>query len=166
MWFVDIQKDLKSSLQIKLLIEKKLIICALGNLHYKISREKFEPEPRFERWTSSLLLIAWVFSEDFLIDLSQVAEGADCIHKLIRDFGVSRFQYGFWEAYNRNSLWKLTNGLKTSHKSKPIPFILLVVPCKPLVNCSLVRGFLCWYCWYFVYLNLHYVRKYVKMEDR
>ena len=31
--------------QIKLLIENKLIICALGNLHYKISREKFEPEP-------------------------------------------------------------------------------------------------------------------------
>ena len=28
----------------KLLIENKLIICALGNLHYKISREKFEPE--------------------------------------------------------------------------------------------------------------------------
>ena len=33
---------------IKLLIENKLIICALGNLHYKISREKFEPEPGFE----------------------------------------------------------------------------------------------------------------------
>ena len=31
--------------QIKLLIENELIICALGNLHYKISREKFEPEP-------------------------------------------------------------------------------------------------------------------------
>ena len=28
-----------------LLIESKLIICALGNLRYKISREKFEPEP-------------------------------------------------------------------------------------------------------------------------
>ena len=26
---------------LKLLIENKLIICALGNLHYKISREKF-----------------------------------------------------------------------------------------------------------------------------
>jgi hypothetical protein len=25
--------------QIKLLIENKLVICALGNLHYKISRE-------------------------------------------------------------------------------------------------------------------------------
>ena len=30
------------------LIENKLIICALGNLHYKISRDKFEPEPGFE----------------------------------------------------------------------------------------------------------------------
>ena len=29
---------------IKLLIENKLLFCALGNLHYKISREKFEPE--------------------------------------------------------------------------------------------------------------------------
>ena len=29
----------------KLLIENKLIIRALGNLHYKISREKFEAEP-------------------------------------------------------------------------------------------------------------------------
>ena len=34
--------------QIKLLIENKLIICALGNLHYQILREKFEPEPGFE----------------------------------------------------------------------------------------------------------------------
>ena len=32
-------------IQIKLLIENKLIIGALGNLHYQISREKFEPEP-------------------------------------------------------------------------------------------------------------------------
>ena len=32
----------------KLLSENKLIICALGNLHYQISREKFEPEPGFE----------------------------------------------------------------------------------------------------------------------
>ena len=31
---------------IKLLIEDKLKICALGKLHYQISREKFEPEPR------------------------------------------------------------------------------------------------------------------------
>ena len=31
-----------------LLIENKLIICALENLYYKISREKFEPEPGFE----------------------------------------------------------------------------------------------------------------------
>ena len=36
-------------IQIKLLIEEKLIICALGNLHYQISREKFEPEPGFEQ---------------------------------------------------------------------------------------------------------------------
>ena len=33
---------------ISLLIENKLIICALGNLHYKFSREKFEPEPGLE----------------------------------------------------------------------------------------------------------------------
>ena len=38
----------KINIQIKLLIENKLIICALGNLHYKISREKFVPEPGFE----------------------------------------------------------------------------------------------------------------------
>ena len=38
-----------------LLIENKLIICALGNFHYKISREKFEPEPGFEPRTSGLL---------------------------------------------------------------------------------------------------------------
>ena len=37
-----------NDIQIKLLFEKKLIICALGNLHYQISREKFEPEPGFE----------------------------------------------------------------------------------------------------------------------
>ena len=43
------------SIQIKLLIENKLIICALGNLHYKISREKFEPEPGFEPRTSGFL---------------------------------------------------------------------------------------------------------------
>ena len=39
-------------IQIKLLIENKLIISALGNLHYMISREKFEPEPGFEPRTS------------------------------------------------------------------------------------------------------------------
>ena len=34
-------------IQIKLLIENKLIICALGNLHYKISRERARnPEVR------------------------------------------------------------------------------------------------------------------------
>ena len=32
---------------IYLVFENKLIICALGNLHYKISREKFEPELGF-----------------------------------------------------------------------------------------------------------------------
>ena len=42
-------------IQIKLLIENKLIICALGNLHCKISREKFEPEPGFEPRTSGFL---------------------------------------------------------------------------------------------------------------
>ena len=36
--------------QIKLLNENKLIISALGNLHYQISREKFEPEPGFQRF--------------------------------------------------------------------------------------------------------------------
>ena len=41
--------------QIKLLIENKLIICAMGNLHYKISREKFEPEPGFKPRTSGFL---------------------------------------------------------------------------------------------------------------
>ena len=40
--------------EIKLLIENKHIICALGNLHYKISREKFEREPGFEPRTSGL----------------------------------------------------------------------------------------------------------------
>ena len=39
----------------KLLIENKLIICALGNLHCKFSREKFEPEPGFEPQTSGFL---------------------------------------------------------------------------------------------------------------
>ena len=38
----------KKIIQIKLLIENRLIICALGNLQYKISREKFEPELGFE----------------------------------------------------------------------------------------------------------------------
>ena len=40
---------------IKLLIEDKLIICALGNLHYQISREKFKPEPGFEPRTTEFL---------------------------------------------------------------------------------------------------------------
>ena len=40
---------------IKLLIENKLIICALRNLHYQISREKLEPEPGFEPRTSGFL---------------------------------------------------------------------------------------------------------------
>ena len=47
-------------IQIKLLIENKLIICALGNLHYKISREKFEPEPGFQLRTSGYPRIAQV----------------------------------------------------------------------------------------------------------
>ena len=47
--------------QIKFLIENKLIICALENLHYKISREKFEPEPEFEPRTSKFL--AWRSSQ-------------------------------------------------------------------------------------------------------
>ena len=33
---------------IKLLSENKLIICAFENLHYQISREKFEPQPGLE----------------------------------------------------------------------------------------------------------------------
>ena len=32
-------------MEIKLLIENKPIICAFENLHYQISREKFEPGP-------------------------------------------------------------------------------------------------------------------------
>ena len=39
-------------IRVKLLIQNKLIICALRNLHYQISREKFEPEPGFEPRTS------------------------------------------------------------------------------------------------------------------
>ena len=39
---------LLQKVQIKLLIENKLIICALGNLHYQISGEKFKPEPGLE----------------------------------------------------------------------------------------------------------------------
>ena len=46
---------MKTCIQIKLLIENKLIICALGNLYYKISREKFEPELGFESRTSGFL---------------------------------------------------------------------------------------------------------------
>ena len=56
-WMQPVPEDLKKMsmskwcervlIQIELLIENKLIICALGNLHYKISREKFEPEPGF-----------------------------------------------------------------------------------------------------------------------
>ena len=45
------------AVQIKLLIEDKLIICALGNLHYQISREKFEPEPGFQPRTSGFLAL-------------------------------------------------------------------------------------------------------------
>ena len=49
-----------SLFEIKFLIENKLIICALGNLHYKILREKFEPEPGFEPRTSGFLArTAW-----------------------------------------------------------------------------------------------------------
>ena len=43
---------INGNMKIKLLIENKLIIRALGNLHYKISREKFEPEPGFKPLTS------------------------------------------------------------------------------------------------------------------
>ena len=32
----------------KLLSENKLIICVFGNMHYQISREKFEPESGLE----------------------------------------------------------------------------------------------------------------------
>jgi hypothetical protein len=35
-------------IQIKLLSENKLIICAFVNLHYQISREQFVPEPGLE----------------------------------------------------------------------------------------------------------------------
>ena len=46
--------------QIKLVIRDKLIICALGNLHYQISREKVEPEPGFETRTCMRTRIARV----------------------------------------------------------------------------------------------------------
>ena len=49
-------KNLKQSLQIKLLIETKPIVCLPWEiLHYKISREKLEPEPGFEPRTSGFL---------------------------------------------------------------------------------------------------------------
>ena len=35
-------------IELELLRENKLIICVFGNLHYQISREKFEPEPGLE----------------------------------------------------------------------------------------------------------------------
>ena len=42
--------------QIKLLIETKPIVCLPWEiLHYKISREKLEPEPGFEPRTSGFL---------------------------------------------------------------------------------------------------------------
>ena len=44
-------------IQIKLLSENKLTICAFANLYYQIPREKFEPEPGFEPRTSRSL--AW-----------------------------------------------------------------------------------------------------------
>ena len=43
-------------IQIKLLIETKPIVCLPWEiLHYKVSREKLEPEPGFEPRTSGLL---------------------------------------------------------------------------------------------------------------
>jgi hypothetical protein len=39
----------------KLLSENKLISCALGNLHYQISIEKFELEPGFELRNAGVL---------------------------------------------------------------------------------------------------------------
>ena len=45
-------KTRKIDSQIKSLSENKPIICAFGNLHYQISREKFEPELGFEPQTS------------------------------------------------------------------------------------------------------------------
>ena len=65
--------------QFNLLSENKLIICAFGNLHYQISREKFGPEPgfespfRFEFFSWGLIIVLWCFfflSEDFLNNLS------------------------------------------------------------------------------------------------
>ena len=44
-------------IQIKLLIENRL----LGNLHYEISREKFEPEPGFEPRTSGFHISKFSF---------------------------------------------------------------------------------------------------------
>ena len=39
-------KDILEVRKYMILIENKFIICALGNLHYQISRDKFEPEVR------------------------------------------------------------------------------------------------------------------------
>ena len=52
-WYETLKTFQYLGAQIKLLIENKLIICALENLHYKISREKFEPEPGFVHYKTS-----------------------------------------------------------------------------------------------------------------
>ena len=58
----------------------KLLICALRNLHYKISREKFEPEPGFEPQTSGFQArrsIAWHPSQEGDLNVSW-HENQDC----------------------------------------------------------------------------------------
>ena len=51
-WHIRYNSELYSN---QMIIENKLTICALGNLDYKISIEKIEPEPGFEPRTSGFL---------------------------------------------------------------------------------------------------------------
>ena len=41
---VSLFQNVNIIIHIKILSENKLMICAIGNIHYQISREKFEPE--------------------------------------------------------------------------------------------------------------------------
>ena len=55
--------------QIKLLSENKRLICTFGNIHYQISREKFEPEPGLEHASGMLfqeesLSVNWYLNQD------------------------------------------------------------------------------------------------------
>ena len=50
--------------------KKKLIICAFGNIHYQISREKFEPELGLEPRTSRSL--AWHSTIELMVNRWQI----------------------------------------------------------------------------------------------